>query len=142
MEGSIMRRILALAAVLVASAAVPANAQISRFTGNWVNPTGGLVRVAISPAAGTAVNVRIWGKCSPTPCDWGTRPGLTYSPNVSTNPTTGAIAVTSSFPQSFARRTVVIRPVGTDRIEVSVYTEFTDNSGRSNYVTIEVLRRT
>jgi len=35
----------------------------------------------------------------------------------------------------------VIRPVGTDRIEVTVFTQFTDNSGRFNFTYQGVLQR-
>jgi type 1 fimbria pilin len=135
-------RILAMAAVLLAFAAAPGHAQVSRFLGNWtsVDPAGNLPRVLIRPAPG-GVTVQIWGKCTPAPCDWGTQPGVVYSPNVNTNPQTGAVAITSNFPQSFARRVVVIRPVGTNQIDVEVYTEFTDHSGRFNYVQRGLLRR-
>jgi len=135
-------RILAAATALLAFVAVPCHAQASRFVGNWINvsPSGNLPRVQINSIPG-GVTVHIWGKCTPTPCDWGTQPGLLYSPNAATNPLTGAVAVTSSFPQSFARRTVVIRPLGTNQIEVEVYTEFTDHSGRHNYVDRNVLHR-
>jgi len=138
-----MKRILALAALL-AWAAVPAHAQTSRFLGQWVNATPGAalphVFIGSSSAVG-AVTVQVWARCTPTPCDWGRQVGVIYSTSPSISPTTGAVAVTAVFPTASGRSTVVIRPVGTDRIEVTVFTQFTDNSGRFNFTYQSVLQR-
>ena len=138
-----MKRTLALAAVLLVLGAVPAAAQLTRFTGNWVNVnsgTSGIVRLRIA-AAGTAVTVRAFGACTPTPCDWGTQPGIAYGPSVGSNPVGTARAVTVRFQTGFSETILVLRPVGTNRLEVFRFTRFTDSSGRFPFTATEVVQR-
>jgi uncharacterized protein YdeI (BOF family) len=90
---------------------------------------------------GPNVSVHAWGKCHPTPCDWGTRPGIAYAPNVSSNPVATARAVSAVFPTNFDEATVILKPNGANRITAEIYTHFKDGSGRSAYVSIEQFRR-
>lgn len=124
--------LLCLASVMVAT---PSSAQIERFVGHWTNvnsATRGLVAVEIS-ANGTNLTVKGWGACSPTPCDWGSVAGTAYAPDVQSNLVQTADSITATFTTSFDVTILVIHPKDDDNLEVSAYTSFTDNSGRTAY---------
>jgi hypothetical protein len=131
-------------AVLFSILAAPAAfAQISRFTGDWVNTnpnTGGIVRIQVT-AAGANVHVHIWGKCSPSPCDWGTRQAIVYGPSPAANPIAQARALTVVFPTNFDEALVVLKPSGPALLTAEDFDRFTDNSGRKPFVQLESFRR-
>ena len=116
---------------------------IAGALGSWTNvaPSGGLVKLAIG---GTQANptVEAFGQCSPNPCDWGTVDSVTYGSSISS-----AVGATALAPYTFGFKNaqLVIRywltPVGDERLTVTVYNEFTDGSGRSNYVKTETFKR-
>ena len=137
-----MKRIALLVLGLLLFGAADAGAQVSRFTGDWVNvssSSGGIAALRVT-ATGSGVDVRAWGKCSPANCDWGTRPGFAYSTSPATTPTTGARAVTVVFTTGFNETTLVITPYSEGRIQVQRFVRFTDGSGRSPYTQRDILR--
>ena len=83
------------------------------------------------------VHDRRQGPCTPTPCDWGTRPLTIYGP--SAGATVGK-AGSAAYNQGFATRIVVVTAHGCRRAvpQVDVYTKFT-GTGRSNFVITQTL---
>ena len=77
----------------------------------WINTaaTGNVRSVILALGPGRLLQVHAYGYCSPVPCNWGTVTGIMFGPGVSA--TTGGIFQT--------------------------WTEFTDHSNRSNYVSAE-----
>ena len=124
--------------VLCLFAASTASAQISLFTGNWKNSnpsTRGIVKLTV---AGTTpvLSIQVWGACTPSPCDWGKNTAYAYGPNVTTNPVTSATAVTTIYTTSFSQTILTLHRDPTGLI-VSLYTRFTDKSGRFAYTSTE-----
>jgi hypothetical protein len=136
-----MKRILALAALL-ALAAAPAHAQMSRFLGNWdaADESGQVARVLIT-MEGTTLKVHLWGRCGHGYCDWGEQPGAAFADRPDHDPFDTAEGILTEYWIPEERSRVVIRPAGDDRIEIEVYTQFTDSSGRNSYRLHNLLRR-
>src|SRR5579871_353978 len=101
------------------------------LVGTWTNvdpSTRGIVKAMIA-VSGTGINVHLYGACSPTPCDWGTVHGLTYSNNVS-----GASAVAFSAMYNFGfKQTIVTGHLSGVQLTLETYDTFLDGSGRSAY---------
>jgi hypothetical protein len=99
----------------------------------WVNTaaTGNVRAVIISPSGGL-LQVHAYGFCSPIPCNWGTVGGITFGPNVSA--TTGSTFL-APYKFGFANKLLdgTVNAAGT-LLTVRIWTEFTDHSGRSNYM--------
>ena len=100
-----------------------------------------LVKVVIggTPAA---PSVHAYGACSPTPCDWGAVRGITYGATISTlRGTTQLAPYTFSFKKTQLLLKYSILADDTERLTVVAYSEFTDGSGRSNYVVTQTFVR-
>lgn len=111
-----------------------AYAQLSRFEGAWRNvdsATRGITTLQISTSG--VVKVHAWGKCHPTDCDWGEVTGYAYGPSVGSNLTATAHAISALFTTDFSETIMIIRPFGRDQLEASVFTRFTDTSGRAAF---------
>ncbi len=68
--------------------AAPAIVTPSPLIGVWTNTdaaTNDIVKVIIE-AAGAGISVQVFGACVPTPCVWGSVPGIAYAANVSSSP--------------------------------------------------------
>ena len=105
----------------------------------WINPaaTGNVRAVILSVGPSGLLQVHGYGYCSPVPCNWGTVTGITFGPSVSA--TTGGTFLapyTFGFENKLLDGTV--NAAGT-RLTVQTWTEFTDHSGRSNYVGTDTL---
>jgi hypothetical protein len=92
--------------------------------------TRSLVRVVIA-ASGSAITVHAFGACTPTPCDWGSVPGLAYAANVSSS---AAIAFSAHYKFSF-KETIVTGVLDNGSLIVETFNHFTDGSGRSDCYT-------
>ncbi len=92
--------------------------------------TRSLVRVVIT-ASGSAIKVHAFGACTPTPCDWGSVPGLAYAADVSSS---AAIAFTAHYKFNF-KETIVTGVLDNGSLIVETFNHFTDGSGRSDYYT-------
>lgn len=104
----------------------------------WINTavTGNVQAVVLSLGPGSGLlQVHAYGFCSPVPCNWGTVTGITFGPGVSA--TTGGIFL-APYKFGFANKLLdgSINGAGT-RLTVRTWTEFTDHSKRSNYVSTE-----
>lgn len=116
-------------------AAVAAIVMPSALVGTWTNTnpaTNDLVKVMIA-AAGSGISVEVFGACVPTPCVWGSMPGIAYAASVSSSP---AVAFSAQYKFSFAQ-VIVVGHLQGKFLEVEVFTQFTDGSGRSNLYTTD-----
>lgn len=115
----------------------PAFAGTGDFAGTWKNVdnnTRGITTIRIK-ADGPNVRVHVWGKCHPNDCDWGEREAYAYGPSVSSNLVASAHVLTAQYQTGFSRTIIEIQKDGSDKLNVRVYTRFTDNSNRTNYMT-------
>jgi hypothetical protein len=133
-----MRKRMFLALFALVAAAPITSAQIARFAGSWSNVSAsrGIVKVVVTPV-GSGATVQVFGSCTPTPCDWGVQKATVYSPNVTSNPVTAAVAMTATYRFAFKEAIVVLKPDGPKGLAGEFYSRFTDSSGRSNYVLFE-----
>ena len=116
---------------------------LSTFNGNWINEnsnTRSLVNLQIS-VSGSNIDVQAFGSCHPTPCDWGKQPGIAFAKDVSTNVVSNTERIMALYNPDFSKNTLVIEPINANRIKVTLFTQFTDNSGRSNYTIMETFKK-
>jgi hypothetical protein len=105
--------------------------------GTWVNcnhQAPGLVRLMIS-AIGNGVMVHGFGACTPTPCDWGAVPGHIYADNVTATP---AVAFSAIYTFAF-KQTTIVGHLLKGALMVETFDHFTDNSGRADYYSLNIL---
>lgn len=118
------------------------SASLAQFAGDWnnVDPnTGGITKLSIA-VSGASANVHAWGKCHPTDCDWGSVDAFAFSPDVSSDPVSQAQALMATFVTSFSETTLFINAQGS-QLSVQSYTRFTDGSGRSNYDSSDLFKK-
>jgi len=111
--------------------------------GTWV-PSGSGNNLAKVVIGGTPTSpaVHAYGACSPTPCDMGAVRLITYGATISTlRGTSGIAPYTFSFKKTQLLLKYTISANDVETLTVSAYNEFTDNSGRSNYVVTQKLVR-
>lgn len=134
--------VLALSSASLAAALIsPALAAPADFIGTWVNTnsnTSGVTRLVITSAGGNKLNIEAFGKCHPTDCKWGKTSLITYSNNVQ-NPNTRY--GTASYNPGFDQTLLTLDLKGRNALSLQSFTEFTDNSGRQNYSSIEGFKR-
>jgi hypothetical protein len=104
----------------------------------WINTaaTGNVRAVILSLGPGSGLlQVHAYGFCSPVPCNWGTVTGITFGPSISA--TTGGTFL-APYKFSFANKLLdgTVNGAG-NRLTVRTWTEFTDHSQRSNYVSTD-----
>ena len=119
----------------VASLVVSSNPLI----GTWINAdhaTAGMVRLMIA-ANGNEITVHGFGACSPTPCDWGQVNGTIYAANVATAP---AVAFTATYTFAF-KVTTVVGHLLDGALFVETFDHFTDNSGRADYYSQNIMTK-
>jgi hypothetical protein len=114
----------------------------SNLLGIWVNtsPAGGNIRrIIISLNPNGTLRVRAFGNCVPTLCPWGKVTGITFGTSISS--LAGQVFL-APYRLSFANKLVdgTVNVTGT-QLTVHTYTEFTDGSGRSNYVSTDTFSR-
>jgi hypothetical protein len=141
-----MKHSLFVALVISATLAVagPASAQSAKnFEGHWKNKdprVGDLIELDIT-VRGTEVDVKAWGDCKPNPCDVGHTEAHMYAAGKTGNLETNARGLMVTYSQGFATRTLVIEPHVGSELSVSMFTLFTDRSGRTNYVENSTFKR-
>jgi hypothetical protein len=111
-------------------------ATLSTFNGTWVNVnsnTRGLTKLIINATNPEHISVNAWGQCHPTDCAWGLKKGVAFGPSVSANILSTAGALISVYEFSHAMTTVVLKPIGSTRLEVETFTEFAAGDSRSDY---------
>ena len=134
---------LFIAAVAALSAGPAMAAGYGEFTGDWRNDDSGtsnITRVRVA-ASGGGLNVRVWGQCTPSDCDWGAEQAIAYSPNPGQNPITRATDLTVTFNPGFAQTILHLRDLPGDRLQYTVFTRFTDGSSRNPYTSSGTLRK-
>lgn len=107
--------------------------------GSWVNvnpATRGIVKLIIGFTPG-ATSVHVFGACVPTPCDWGTVKGISYSTDVSSP---RATAFTAHYVVPFKDTEIAGHLEGVFLV-VESFNHFKDGSGRFDYYTRETFRR-
>ena len=74
--------------------------------------------------------LRLWGKCSPSDCDWGSAPGNYF------HTSDGATWIYAFYDHGFAKRYVYIKRSSSypGKLFLWIYTHFTDGSGRPDYI--------
>lgn len=121
-----------LAALVLSGAA--ARADIADFIGNWHNPArdlSGMTHVVISPGGGGSVYVRVYGDCHAVECSWGLVSGKTYT----TDPRSAEVdRITAAIDFGFAHREIVFRKGPGGKLAFEMLTDFSDGSGRHNFV--------
>ncbi len=123
------RILMASSIMLVFLMVMTSTALAANFDGTWINTdksTRGMVEFTIK--SGTFHG---YGACSPTPCDWGATPLTLYSTSVSN---TNNIAGIAQYNFGFSKTIVSLKMVSSKLITANYYTQFTDGSGRHNYV--------
>lgn len=109
----------------------------SPLLGTWVNcdhQTRGLVRLMIA-ASGKEITVHGFGACVPNPCDWGVVNGMVYADNVTASP---AVAFSATYNFGF-KQTIITGQLENGALLVNTFDHFTDNSGRSDYFSIDLM---
>ena len=137
------RTIFLIPALILWMAASTASAALSNFGDGWRNvnaDTYGITRLQVT-VNGANVAVHAWGKCHPQDCDWGTVQGHAYATSAAASLSAKAQAVSAVFKTSFSEAMVLLHSGRGNSLRADVYTRFTDNSGRSNYVRTERFAR-
>lgn len=131
-----MKRLLGTIALLmsmVLAICVTTNANLGQFLGTWTNvdaSTSGITRVEVRQA-GLALTVQAWGRAGGGEIAWGVVDATAYAPSVSSNQNM-AQAMTAVYNAGFKTSILVLHAAGLG-LSAEVLTQFTDNSGRSNY---------
>ena len=134
---------LLVAAVSAITVSPVTAAGYGEFTGDWRNEDAGtssITRVRVMPTGG-GLKVRVWGQCSPSDCDWGTEQAVAYSPSPAGNPASQATDLTVTFNPGFAETILHLRDRPGDSLQYTIFTRFTDGSGRKPYTTRGNLRK-
>lgn len=118
------------------------------FEGDWQNidpDTIGITRVIISgqQVSGQPVSMAVhaWGKCQPTDCDWGRIRAEPYFSYVGAGQLNQVTAIKAVYSHGFAEATLAIIPHDSSRIQVITFTQFRDNSGRSDTGLMYIFKR-
>jgi hypothetical protein len=137
-----LTHVLGLCAALAGfiAAAPSAQAAPADFGGVWANMDPGtdhILRFTIVPfKAGPVISVS--GKCTPTPCNWGSMPLTTYGNSVSDANHKHA---TTLYNFGFATAAMTFQLLDAQTMVVHTYTQFLDHSGRQNYHKVERFRK-
>jgi hypothetical protein len=106
----------------------------ANFIGTWINTNpnaNGMIKFVITRNLLSGYKFQGFGKCSPTSCNWGVVPLVLYSNSVSS---LNDIAGTAKYQFSFLNTLVTLRIVNSTYIVANDYNQFTDGSGRHNYL--------
>jgi hypothetical protein len=110
-------------------------ADLNQYLGNWKNVdtnTQGITRIELTKSGGK-IFVHAWGKCHPEDCDWGAVEAFAYAQSVSESMINNTRVVTAVYSTNFSQTVLVVRLMSGNRLQVEVFTRFTDNSNRNNY---------
>ena len=136
-----MSKYTSLLTVAALALATPALAASSDFVGTWTNTdtgTRGITRIVVTQGGDGTLNMQVFGKCSPSDCDWGKVAAVAYSSGVQDNNQTVVSAV---YPKGFSNTIVVLHKNVFGMAEVMNLTQFLDKSNRQNYGSIDLFRR-
>jgi hypothetical protein len=110
--------------------------------GTWINTSPaslGIRKVIIGRNPAGTLSVSAFGACTPTLCAWGEITGITFGTSISS---LSGRTFLAPYQFGFANKLAdgALNPAGTV-LTVQTYTEFTDHSGRSNYVSTDTFTR-
>jgi len=110
--------------------------------GTWINTSPaspGIRKVIIGRNPAGTLSVSAFGACTPTLCAWGKITGITFGTSISS---VSGRTFLAPYQFGFASKLAdgTLNPAGTV-LTVQTYTEFTDHSGRSNYVSTDTFTR-
>ncbi len=111
-------------------------ADAASLIGDWVNvdsETDGIIRVTIREEAGSFL-VHVWSGCDPQDCDWGE---ASATPAASDS---GA-AMYVVFEDEFAEVSQTLALDIDGHLELISENHWTDDSGRSDYITVDILSK-
>ena len=129
---------LAMAAAALVPLRAHAQTAVSTLLGTWNAPPGGMVSQVVIGGVPGAYTIHIKAPCSPTPCDWGTRPLSIYAPSAAIH--VGKIG-SATYNQGFVTRTVIVtaQDAVAPFLRVDVLSKFGAGDTRSNYATTQTL---
>ena len=116
-------------------------APVSALLGTWVStsPAASIRRIVLGRNPDGTLSVSAYGACVPTLCAWGRITGITFGDSISS---ASGRTFLAPYQFGFAGK---LADGSLDRsgrvLTVQTYTEFTDHSGRSNYVTTDTFTR-
>jgi hypothetical protein len=126
----------ALSALTAIMGVVDARAAPADFFGTWENTnpsSNGVVRIVIDKSG-----VRMFGACTPDPCDYGQVRFITFGGNVSDADHKAGFA---HYAFAFKEIDATLHLTGPRTLELEHFNKFTDSSNRQNYVMKERYRR-
>ncbi len=121
------------AAALVAITSAQAGMPLNAWLGTYEKNTDGLHSLSITNSGGS-LEISVKGECTPNPCDWGAAPAVAYADSAGGDASSNTEAITAVYDQGFATKTIVLDGRAGETLRAHIYTRFTDNSGRSDYV--------
>jgi hypothetical protein len=110
--------------------------------GTWINTSPaspGIRKIIIGRNPAGTLSVSAFGACTPTLCAWGKITGITFGTSISS---ASGRTFLAPYQFGFAKKLAdgTLDRAGTV-LTVQTYTEFTDHSGRSNYVSTDTFTR-
>jgi hypothetical protein len=134
-----MARAVLAALLLLGAGLCPARGEATGFLGHWDNPdpkASGLIHLQISPNGGDRVQLRAYGDCHPSVCNWGLVQGHIYG----RDPASRAVeSITASFHYDFADHVMVLRKAPDGRLHFEMLTGFSGDPGKHDFATKGVL---
>ena len=123
------KHLFAISTITVSILTSNAFAYPINFVGNWKNTnpnTRGIVRIVITPD----LKMRMFGACTPTPCDNGQTQLITFGKTVTDLNHKAALGF---YDLNFKRVATSLKLINNQRITFEHYNQFVDGSGRQNY---------
>lgn len=111
----------------------------NKFLGKWVNvdPETRDISSIVVKKENDSWTIQAWGKCHPTDCEWGAVP-LNMIGDSTTDKTFDCAFAEWKF--DFSMKYLTMRIQG-DKLVVEKITVFKDNSNRSNYRSLDLMKR-
>lgn len=107
------------------------------FIGVWknINPnTRGIVSIIVTPG----LNMRMFGACTPVPCDNGITSLTTFGANISDLNHRAAVG---HYNFSFKKVGTILKLLTNKKMSFEHFNQFTDSSGRQNYKMNETFKK-
>jgi hypothetical protein len=126
---------ICLCLLSLAIQASPAEAQFTKFSGEWKNANpkaDGITRLQIT-CSDTGSKVHAWARCHPTDCDWKEVDAFVYGKGVESKLSKDASAMVAEFKTPFSATLLTIKPQPDGKLFVEAFDRLTDNSKRSNF---------
>jgi hypothetical protein len=121
---------------VVSNAIAPGRDGVGMLGGVWANEdvrTGSITRVEIR-SRWPGIEVKMWGRCQPTDCDWG-------SPSSYDRSAAASGQMNLVWRPRFAVKNQDLKLLPDGRLEIVTHTHFTDNSRRRDYDSKDYFRK-